>query len=243
MQMLLSVVVPCYNEEKNIAGIVATFRDLIMQNPFLQVVLVNNGSTDNSKTVFREQLQHPGSGNFKLVELPVNKGYGYGILEGLAQADAAIRCWTHADQQTDPGDTIKAYHIYRAANNENLLVKGRRINRNPLDRFFSWGMELYAGYKLKTKLKDINAQPKLFSCHFYRNIKDSAPHDFSLDLYFLYAAQKNGSIVSFDVQYKKRLFGEAKGGGSCKGKWKLIKRSFYYINQLAKRKDTECTNS
>jgi glycosyltransferase involved in cell wall biosynthesis len=234
MQPLLSIIVPCYNESKNIPFIVNAFTQITQQNAFVQVVIVNNGSTDDSALVLDEFIKKESNKQFKIVHVPINKGYGFGILEGLKMADADILSWTHADMQTNPVDVIKAYEIFVKAKNDLLVVKGNRKNRNLLDAFFTWGMQVYTNIKLKTALHDINAQPKLFSRKFYQQIVHTAPLDFSLDLYWLFMAKKIGEIKSFDVYFGKRLHGDAKGGGTLKGKWKLIKRTLHYINALQK---------
>ena len=55
------------------------------------------------------------------------------------------------------------------------------------------------------------------------------------DLYVLFVANRLGmKVQSFPVFFAKREFGEAKGGGSLKGKYKLIKRTFAYIFQMRK---------
>ena len=51
--MKLSIVVPCYNEEKNIPLILDKFNQVIHRDD-VEVLLVNNGSTDNSKDVMNE---------------------------------------------------------------------------------------------------------------------------------------------------------------------------------------------
>ena len=53
--MKLSVVVPCYNEENNIPLILERFGKLIKRED-IEVILVNNGSTDNSAVVLEELL-------------------------------------------------------------------------------------------------------------------------------------------------------------------------------------------
>jgi polyisoprenyl-phosphate glycosyltransferase len=45
--MKLSIVVPCYNEAKNIPLILERF-DQAINRPDVETVLVNNGSKDNS---------------------------------------------------------------------------------------------------------------------------------------------------------------------------------------------------
>lgn len=233
MSKVLSIIIPCYNEAGNIPAIYEKAKTITTAHPQVEVILVNNGSTDNSLILLEGFIEKYKIENIKICNVPINKGYGYGIKSGLDLATTPLLCWTHADQQTDVEDCIKALTLYQKINNETTVIKGNRINRNALDAFFTWGMQVYTNWKLKTSLHDINAQPKLFSQNFWNKIKDQAPDDFSLDIYLLYQAKKMGNIQTIDVQFLKRIHGEAKGGGSLKGKWKLIKRTFAYINQLA----------
>jgi hypothetical protein len=93
-------------------------------------------------------------------------------------------------------------------------------------------MGVYSSIVLKKWLFDINAQPKLFHRSFLKEFVNP-PLDFSLDLYLIhYFKTKNISVETFPVFFNKREFGEAKGGGTFKGKVRLIKRTFRYINLL-----------
>lgn len=233
---LLSVVIPCYNEEKNIPLIVNRLEELIENRADIEILLVNNGSTDNSKSVL-ETITN-GLDKINIVDVPINKGYGFGILEGLKDAKGDVLSWTHADMQTDPKDVFKAYDLYLESidrENKEVFIKGKRKNRNKFDQFFTWGMQVLASIQLKEPLNDINAQPKLFSREFYNSIKEDAPYDFSLDLYFLYHAKKRCRIYEVPVVFADRIHGEAKGGGTFKGKLKLIKRTLLYMSSLKKR--------
>ena len=85
---------------------------------------------------------------------------------------------------------------------------------------------------LNQKLWDINAQPKIFHRNFMDHLK-KAPYDFSLDLYALFVANRiKIHIYMFPVFFSNREFGEAKGGGTLKGKFKLIKRTIGYVIEL-----------
>jgi len=233
----LSVVVPCYNEALNISLIIDRFKKVIDVNPETQIILVDNGSTDESQfvisTLLRE-LSENYSGNFKLVHVELNQGYGYGIMMGLMQAGGKLLSWTHADMQTDPLDIIAAYKMYNQEGGHKVLVKGKRKGRALADEFFTWGMQKFCYAALKISINDINAQPKLFNRQFYDDVLNKyAPHDFSLDLYILYHAKKLGySVLEIPVVFSERKFGKAKGGGSWKTKFKLIKRTIAYILEL-----------
>lgn len=227
----ISIVVPCYNEAGNIPLIIKCFKEL-SNNQNIEILLVNNGSTDNSKKIFAKEFESLDSNTFKLVTVDINQGYGYGILAGLKHAQADI-LWTHADMQTNPSDIITAFNKYTETNNEMLLVKGFRRKRQITEKVFSFAMQVIASLALKVKLTEINAQPKLFSRKFYEKfLYKKAPNDFSLDLYTCYCAKKYGSIAEMPVFFSKRIYGEAKGGGSFKTKMKLIKRTLTYIFEL-----------
>ena len=55
----LSIVLPCYNEEGNIPLILKRFREVLSGMDKVEVLLVDNGSTDNSKDIFASELSKP----------------------------------------------------------------------------------------------------------------------------------------------------------------------------------------
>lgn len=232
----LSIAVPCYNEEKNVPLIIEAFTKAVGDRKNIEVILVNNGSSDDSSAVFSKELSKLENNIFRLVNVEKNQGYGFGILSGLEVANGDVLAWTHADMQTDPVDVVNGFDLYLNQGSEEILVKGKRKNRGVLEFIFTFGMQLIASLALRTYLDDINAQPKIFSKDFYQKfIKDKAPYDFSLDLFILYIAKKNGLIIKeIEVNFAKRMYGEAKGGGSWKTRIKLIKRTISYILKLRK---------
>jgi glycosyltransferase involved in cell wall biosynthesis len=235
--MTLSIVIPCFNEADNLVELFKSIDPVCSKYKNLEIILVDNGSTDNSDQIFISELNKRDTDVFKVIKVEKNIGYGYGILSGLRAAKGDILSVTHADRQTDPLDVIKAYEIYLAKKDESLLVKGYRKNRKITEAFFSWVMGVLSSIALGTRLTEINAQPKLFSKVFFDQIQQDAPHDFSLDLYFLYHAKKRGKIIEFPVFFAKRVAGEAKGGSgsSWKTRWKLIRRILKYIFELRKK--------
>lgn len=229
----LSIIIPCYNESKSLPRLFDACFSAIIDRNDIEYIFVNNGSNDDTQIVLDQLLSQKEYSLGKSVIIPINKGYGFGILQGLSVAEGRILAWTHADLQTDPKDVILAYESYKVALELNqCIVKGERKGRNHFDNMFTIGMSFVASLLLKQKLWDINAQPKLFHRNSLSLLKD-APNDFSLDLYLLYVASiSNYKIYNFPVYFKKREFGEAKGGGTLKGKFKLIKRTISYVFDL-----------
>ncbi len=234
MSYKLSIVVPCYNEEKNIPLVLEKFNEAI-KRPDIQVVMVNNGALDNSAQVLAELApKYPFA---KVVTVPKNQWYGFGILSGLREADGEYIGWTHADMQTDPKDVLKALDIIEAAGNpKNLFVKGWRKGRPVFDQFFSNGMAIFESIYLMTPMREVNAQPNVFHKSFFEQWGDDAPYDFALDLYVLYMAhQKNLNIVRFDVVFPPRIHGESSRNTGLKAKRKFIKRTLSFSVELKKK--------
>ncbi|MGB5692800.1 MAG: glycosyltransferase family 2 protein [Flavobacteriaceae bacterium] len=230
--MKLSVVVPCYNEAKNIPLILSGF-DRVIQRNDIEVVLVNNGSTDNSEEVFAALI--PDYPFAHLVNVVENKGYGFGVLSGLEKARGEFIGWTHADMQTDPKDVIKALAIIENENNnKNIYVKGDRKGRPFFDQFFTSGMSLFETVYMGERLHDINAQPNIFHRDFFASW-ENPPHDFALDLYALYMAKKQKiKVVRFDVLFPERIHGTSSWNTSLAAKKKFIMRTLQFSKKLKK---------
>jgi len=230
--MKLSIIVPCYNEENNISLILNRFNNVIKDDE-IEVILVNNGSTDNSKDILNKLV--PQFSFAKTVNVDTNLGYGFGIVSGLKEAKGEFISYTHADMQTDPADVLKAYDlISRQKNPENCYIKGDRKGRPLFDQFFTIGMSWFESLYLSAKLWDINAQPNVFHNSFFKQLS-TIPKDFSLDLFFLYTAQKkNLNVVRFDVLFPERIHGESSWNNGLKDKYKFIKRTIEFSLKLKK---------
>ncbi|HNR86825.1 MAG TPA: glycosyltransferase family 2 protein [Spirochaetota bacterium] len=228
--MKLSIVIPCYNEERNIPLILERFAAVITRDD-VEVILVDNGSTDGSAGVLSKLL--PGHAFARSVRVPVNQGYGYGILEGLREATGMFIGWTHADMQTDPRDTIIALEIIEVrGGGADLFLKGNRKGRSLFDVFFTVGMSVFESTYLGRALWDINAQPNIFHREFFAGWSDP-PHDFSLDLYALYQARSSSmTVVRFPVRFPKRIHGVSSWNTGLAAKWKFIKRTIEFSTRL-----------
>lgn len=228
----LTIVIPCYNEERNIPLILERLQTVMNRND-VGVLLVNNGSKDSSEDVLKELI--PKYSFAETFHVPVNQGYGYGILEGLKNADTDYIGWTHADMQTDPYDIIKALEILEKSENpEKTYVKGLRKGRPLFDSFFTFGMGVFESVYMGSSLWDINAQPNVFSRKFFQEWSNP-PHDFALDLYALYMAKKHRiSVHRFPVVFPPRIHGQSSWNTGLASKWKFIKRTVDFSFKLKK---------
>ena len=205
--MRFSLIIPCYNEAANLPLLLDRCRCLAAQ-PDMEVVLVDNGSTDDTPAVLTALLPaYPGC---RSVRVEQNHGYGFGILTGLRAASGDILGWTHA-------------------------VKGRRYGRPLGDIAFTIGMSFFETLLLGKPLWDINAQPTMFSRKFFATWIEP-PHDFSLDLYAYYQARVVGlEIHRFPVLFGERAHGVSHWNINWVAKRKFIRRTTHFSIELKKR--------
>ena len=228
--MRFSLVIPCYNEAANLPLLLGRCQKLASQ-PGVEVVLVDNGSTDGSPAVLRALLPaYPGC---RSVRVEQNQGYGFGILTGLRAASGDILGWTHADMQTDPQDALRGLDLVEKYGS-NSFVKGRRYGRPLGDVAFTVGMSFFETVLLGKPMWDINAQPTMFSRTFFETWQDP-PHDFSLDLYAYYQARcQRVEIHRFPVRFAERAHGVSHWNVNWAAKRKFIRRTVDFSLKLRK---------
>jgi hypothetical protein len=128
-------------------------------------------------------------------------------------------------------DAVKLFE----QNGEDIFVKGLRRGRSFHDILFTIGMSLFESLLLKKTLRDINAQPTMFSRPFF-NSWESPPQDFSLDLYAYYQAKiQKKDIYRIPVFFSPRLFGKSHWNLNWREKFKFIKRTIRYSFKLKKQ--------
>lgn len=229
--MRLSLVIPCYNEAANLPLLLKRCEHLALM-PDVEVILVDNGSTDDSPVILAQLLPlYPGCSS---VRVEKNQGYGHGILMGLRAARGEILAWTHADLQTDPQDALQGLKLFDQ-HGDNIFVKGKRYGRPLSDVVFTFGMSIFETLLLAKPMFDINAQPTMFARTFFEGWQ-SPPNDFSLDLYAYYEALRcNLKVHRFPVRFDKRAHGVSHWNINWAGKRKFITRTVSFSLSLRKR--------
>jgi glycosyltransferase involved in cell wall biosynthesis len=229
--MRFSLVIPCYNEAANLPLLLERCKELAVR-PDVEVVLVDNGSTDSTAEALQNLLpKYPGC---RSIRVEKNQGYGFGIVSGLRAAEGQILGWTHADMQTDPQDALRGLDLFEK-HGDNIFVKGRRYGRPFMDVVFTVGMSMFETLLLAKPMWDINAQPTMFPRKFF-DAWSSPPDDFSLDLYAYYQAQTQGlKVCRFPVKFGERAHGVSHWNVNWAAKSKFIRRTVDFSIQLKKK--------
>lgn len=211
MVMKFSLVIPLWNEERNIVELVKSIVSSgLPDTGMAELILVNNGSTDQTGILVTEMAQkYPW---IIPVQLEENLNYGGGVYEGFKYATSDIFCYIPGDLQVMPDDVIKVYQQFceYAAQQSTLFVKGFRVIRHdPLQtQMVSWIYTFLANRVLNLRVKDVNGLPKMF----HRKLLDLLPSErmktFVFDSQILSVARQNHwAILEIPVTFHGRREG------------------------------------
>lgn len=92
----MSVIIPLYNEESRVGNISEVIKYLSAKKFTWELVIVNDGSTDNTKKIISKFE----SNNIKVISYSVNRGKGYAIKQGMLAASGKNRLFLDIDLST-----------------------------------------------------------------------------------------------------------------------------------------------
>ena len=205
----LSLAIPCYNEEASIGetapAVMRAFREAGVD---LELVLVDNGSTDRTGAVIDELIA--GGLPARKIAIAVNGGYSAGILAGLAACTAPVIGFIHADGQVSPEDTVMVYRLMENRRDRVLAKVRRRFRQDSWRRklvsiLYNGMMQVMFG---RLGAIDINGSPKMFSRRTFERMQLWS-QDWFLDPEIILKAKWLGlRTIEIDVE------GHARHGGT-----------------------------
>ena len=148
---LLSVVVPCYNEEAVVDALVAVLKDVLPGvAASFEVLLVDDGSSDD--TLARLRAINAEDGRFRYLALSRNFGKESAMLAGLSQARGEAVAILDADLQHPP--TLLAQMLpLLAEGNDQVIARRTRTGDKPVRTMIS-----KAYYRIFNRLIDVTLE-------------------------------------------------------------------------------------
>ena len=204
----LSIVIPVYNEEENLRMLVSEIFSVMQKTGRVwELLLVDDGSTDNSLALMRELAEN--TQELRYIALACNCGQSAAFAAGFGEARGEIIITLDADLQNDPAD-IPAM-LERYGQNGVTMVVGWRAKR--MDTFAK-RMASRAGNAVRNwisreTIKDTGCSLKIMRADMLRNIPVfDGVHRFYPTLMRLEGA----TIAEMKVNHRLRCAGVSKYG-------------------------------
>jgi glycosyltransferase involved in cell wall biosynthesis len=156
MSQALSVVIPAYNEEPAIGGVVGEIRDLLARNGLrAEILVVDDGSEDGTSAAAF-------AAGARVIRHRNNRGYGAALKTGILAASHEVIAIIDADG-TYPAQAIPA--MLEKLRNADMVVGARvgdKVHIPLIRRPAKWVLGRLANYVAAAKIPDLNSGLRVF---------------------------------------------------------------------------------
>ena len=224
-----SLVIPIYNEAKNIGQLIKDINKNIDLNNN-EIVIIDDGSTDETQKVL---TQYNSIKNLKIIKNSTNLGQSYSVREGVINSNHNIIVTMDGDGQNHPKDISKLINLY--LNNESVYLVGgiRHKRRDSLLKILSSKIaNNIRMFFLNDKCPDTGCSLKVFD----KNIFLKFPYFDGMHRFLPALFVGFGYKTLFtDVSHFKRQYGSSKYGTFDR----LFKgvRDIIIVKRILKRKN------
>ena len=178
----LSIIFPLYNEEKRLKRTfleILNFKKKINKNKKIEIIFVNDGSSDNSQLLIESFIEKTKTQNFniKIFKLKKNMGKGYAIKHGVKKTSKKWILTTDIDLSVSLNQILE-WEKYYPLHSKNIIFGSRNLSQSKVEKnffrfvlgnFFTFFVKLFlnislfdtqCGFKLykKTTAKKIFSQ-------------------------------------------------------------------------------------
>lgn len=195
----ISIIIPCYNEAQRIESTVKRIMDDLRDVAFFELVLVDDGSTDDTFQALK-RIYYNYSGFIRVLSYNKNWGKGHAVYQGIDMSVYPIKLILDADY------SVSARYIKNIdfkGYPQQFIVKGQRqqVRRQPIYRIIlgkAWQVLVW----LMTGLNMDTQCPFTLLRFKKKDYKELHINGFAFDVELLYLAKrKNYLIMPYPVRY------------------------------------------
>lgn len=197
--MLLSIIIPAYNEEKRIPHMLPQYLTFF-QKKNVEFIIVMNGCRDNTKQVVERYARS--AKNIRIIEITEAIGKGAAVKQGFALASGDLVSFVDADGATEPGEFQKLIEIleehdaYDGAIASRWKRGSRMIGRNAMRKVISFCFIIFVKLFFWMPFFDTQCGAKLFRRKVVSSISPKlSVTNMAFDVELLYRAQQAGFRV------------------------------------------------
>ena len=206
----ISLVMPAYNEADNIEPMVAEATPALEANADgHEIIVVDDGSADETAAVTRRVMEsYP---NVRLVEHPVNQGFGAAVFSGFTSAEKDWIFYTDADRQFVLSELDRFVPYMDEAD---LIAGYRAPRRDPFMRvFYGKGWSALCTLMFGYTVRDVDCGFKLFRREIIESLAPQiASRGATFSIEWLVRAKRAGyRFVELPVTHQPRVAGSQTG--------------------------------
>lgn len=207
--MLLSVVIPAYNEEDRIIRTIENTLSYLNQQSYKsEIVVVSDGSTDNTEAVVKTGFHSTDRVKLRVLAYQPNRGKGYAVRFGMNRCDGDILMFMDADYAV-PIEYIEngMVLIQKGADiaigsrvlADSKVIAHQNVLREMSAKIYTFIQNRYLGIFFK----DTQCGFKLFKADSARTLfRDQTIHSVLFDPEILYLAKRHHmQVEEFPVQW------------------------------------------
>jgi len=200
----LTIVVPVYNERGAVADSIQRMKQIAEAfSRDIEVIFVDDGSTDGSETILADPSQNP----FRVIRSEKNRGYGASLKRGIMAAKHDVIAITDADN-TYPDERIPELYATMRDRSVDMLVgarMGANVNIPWIRRPPKWALNKLANYLCGMKIPDLNSGLRLMKREAVERFMHVLPDSFSFTTTITLALMTNGYAVEYvPIDYAHR---------------------------------------
>ena len=176
----LSIIFPIYNEEnrlkKNLNKILKLFKPFNSIN--LEIILVNDGSTDNSDSIinkFLKSVKNKYKNKIFYICYKNNKGKGFALKKGVNKAKKKWILTCDIDFSANPNEILKWEKLNCIKSDKSCYFGSRKLKNSVIKykyyrRFAGEIFTLLIYFMFNLDIKDTQCGFKLYSKHYSKNV-------------------------------------------------------------------------
>lgn len=223
----LSVIIPTYNEAKNIETMIIRVHDALKKAGVNEeIIIVDDSSPDGTAELATKiAKQYP----VRVYIRTKREGPGPAILDGIKLADSPIACVMDGDLSHPPEALPEMYKLIKEG--KALLVIGSRHIRGGgtskwiwYRKFFSWGARLLG--KFLTPVNDLTSGFFMFDKRILEGTEID-PIGCKVGLELMVKGNHKGKVIEYPIVFAERAAGESKMG------WRETKQYLQHLLALS----------
>ena len=198
-----SVVIPCYDEEASIERTIIELDSALSDELEFELIVVNDGSRDRSAELLEAMTTR--FTRLRVINHPVNRGYGAALKTGIRSARAPLIAITDADG-TYPNERLP--ELIRACEDADMVVGARvgpGVQYSKLRAFPKYFLKRWISYLARLNVPDINSGMRVFRKDVVERFFNVLPNSFSFTISITLAMLTTFRIVHFvPISYAQR---------------------------------------